>query len=64
MSVRRLVCLVDQAVEEGFSADRLALEASFGAAARVMFSLGDVLGDSLVRPGHPRLSQAERHDRS
>jgi len=30
----------------------LAVEAGFGAAARVMFSLGDVLGDALVRPGH------------
>jgi len=44
--------LVDQAVEDGFSADPSAVEAGFGAAARVMFSLGDVLGDALVRPGH------------
>jgi hypothetical protein len=31
---------------------QLAVEAGFGAAARVMFSLGDVLGGALVRPGH------------
>ena len=44
--------LVDQAVEDGFSADPLAVEAGFGAVARAMFSLADVLGDALVRPGH------------
>src|SRR5579862_823067 len=44
--------LVDQAVEDGFSADPLAVEAGFGAVAGVMFSLGDVLGDALVRLDH------------
>jgi hypothetical protein len=41
---------VDQAVEDGFSADLPCVDVGYGRAVDVGFVLGDVLGDALVRP--------------
>jgi hypothetical protein len=43
--------LVDQAVEDGFSVDRLVVEVCSCDAGRVAFAVGNVLGDALVWPG-------------
>jgi hypothetical protein len=45
--------LVDQAVEDRFSADVLRVDVSHGGADTVAFVVGNVLGDTLVRPGGP-----------
>ena len=42
---------VDQAAQDGFSADPFGVEAGYGAAGTVEFVVGDALGDALVRPG-------------
>src|SRR5258708_24828569 len=42
---------VDQAAEDGFAVDPLAVDAGNGAAATVVFTVGYALGDALVWPG-------------
>jgi hypothetical protein len=42
---------VDQAVEDGFSADPLDIEVGHGGPGSVASGAGDALGDALVRPG-------------
>jgi hypothetical protein len=42
---------VDQAAQDGFSADLLCVDVGHGGAGSVRFVVGDVLGDALVRPG-------------
>jgi hypothetical protein len=42
---------VDQAAQERFSVDPFAVEAGDGEVAIVAFTVGDALGDALVRPG-------------
>jgi len=42
---------VDQAAEDGFSADPVAVEVGHGDVAAAVFAIGDALGDGLVRPG-------------
>src|SRR5260221_13603515 len=42
---------VDQAAEDGFAVDPLAVDAGNGAAATVVFTVGYGLGDALVGPG-------------
>jgi hypothetical protein len=44
--------LVDQAAQDGFSADVLFADAGHGGAGSVMFAVRDALGDALVWPGH------------
>jgi hypothetical protein len=44
------VC-IDQAVEDGFSADPLDVEVGHGGPGSVASGVGDALGDALVRPG-------------
>ena len=41
---------VDQAAQDGFSADPFAVEVGSGDAAWAAFVVGDALGDALVRP--------------
>ena len=43
--------LVDQAVEDGFSADLLWVNVCHGRGVSVALVIGDALGDALVRPG-------------
>ena len=43
--------LVDQAAQDGFSADLLSVDVGHGGAGSVRFLVGDALGDALVRPG-------------
>jgi hypothetical protein len=43
--------LVDQAVEDRFSTDVLCVDVSHGGADTVAFVVGNVLRDTLVRPG-------------
>jgi hypothetical protein len=42
---------VDQAVEDGFSADPLDIEVGHGGPGSVASGVGDALGDALARPG-------------
>src|SRR6266704_2277521 len=42
---------VDQAVEDGFSADLPCVDVGYGRGMSVAFVVGDALGDALVRPG-------------
>jgi hypothetical protein len=42
---------VDQAAQDGFSVDRPAVLVGNGEVAVVVFTVGDALGDALVRPG-------------
>jgi hypothetical protein len=42
---------VDQAAQDGFSEDPSAVEVGNGEVAAVVFTVGDALGDALVRPG-------------
>ena len=43
--------LVDQAVEDGFSADLPCVDVGYGRRVSVAFVVRDALGDALVRPG-------------
>ena len=43
--------LVDQAAQDGFSADLLAIDVAHGGAGSFVSVVGDALGDALVRPG-------------
>ncbi len=43
--------LVNQAAEQGFSADLASVEFCHSDARRVVLAVGDALGDALVRPG-------------
>ena len=43
--------LVDQAAQDGSSADPFAVEVGNGDTVTVVFTVGDALGDALVRPG-------------
>ena len=42
---------VDQAAQDGFSVDPFAVEVGNGEVVTVVFTVGDALGDALVRPG-------------
>jgi hypothetical protein len=42
---------VDQAAQDGFSADLLYIDVGHGGAGSVTFIVGDALGDALMRPG-------------
>src|SRR5690348_4944129 len=42
---------VDQAAQDGFSEDPSAVKVSNGTVPAVVFTIGDALGDALVRPG-------------
>jgi hypothetical protein len=43
--------IVDQAAQDGFRVDKSAVEVGDGEVAAVVFTVGEVLGDVLVRPG-------------
>jgi len=56
--------LVDQAAQDGFSADVLCADAGHGGAGSVMFAVRDALGDALVRPGHVVMRLVVGQDRT
>jgi hypothetical protein len=49
---------VDQAAQDGFSADLLSVDVDHGGAGSVTSVAGDALGDALVRPGRPAVKKS------
>ena len=49
---------VDQAVEDGFSADLPFVDVGYGRAASAAFVVGDALGDALMRTGRVVVRQS------